>query len=206
MIIDEGQLELIADGLAEHGFAVVDDFLSQEEMIALRNCLLRLKNEGHFKKAGIGKQSSLQIREDIRGDYIHWLERDTPHVPIQGYMNRLEELSSYLNRSLYLGLKDFEIHFAYYPEGTFYQKHSDRFKQTDHRIISVVLYLNTDWQEGYGGQLVLYPEQQSEVKITPIAGRLACFRSEILHEVLAATHERQSVTGWLVNKPVGLGL
>lgn len=196
--------EQIADGLAETGYAIVDDFLDAGTAEGLLDSLLLGKAEGAFKKAGIGKQADLQIKEDIRGDYISWIDGQTKNPFQRAYIDKVSEMMVYLNRSLYLGLKDFEIHFAFYPEGTFYKKHSDRFKQTDQRVISVVLYLNDQWSEAKGGQLVLYPEGKEEVRITPKLGRLACFRSEIVHEVLPATATRFSVTGWLLNKPIGV--
>jgi SM-20-related protein len=37
--------------------------------------------------------------------------------------------------------------------------------------------------------------------VLPVAGRLVCFRSDLLeHEVLPATRERLSLTGWLIDK------
>jgi SM-20-related protein len=39
------------------------------------------------------------------------------------------------------------------------------------------------------------------VDILPLAGRLVCFRSDqIEHEVLPATRERLSLTGWLLDQ------
>ncbi len=46
-----------------------------------------------------------------------------------------------------------------------------------YRRVNVLLYLNKDWQEGYGGHLELWDNQASEcvVKITPIFNRCVIF-------------------------------
>jgi SM-20-related protein len=77
----------------------------------------------------------------------------------------------------------------------------------------VVLYLNEDWKTEQGGALRLYPPQsptqspqQSPTQspqentsqdIYPEAGRIAIFLSaDMPHEVLPATRDRMSLTGW----------
>lgn len=191
--------EIIADGLAEQGYAVIDQFLSQHEV----EDILQVKefNDNQlFKKAGIGNSQSVQIQEGIRGDYIQWLDKETASPPIKVYLDKLDALTQFLNQALFLSLKDFEVHIARYPVGTFYKRHLDQFKQDDHRKLSVLCYLNANWKEEHGGQLRMYlPE--GPVDIFPLAGRLVCFRSDQLeHEVLPATRERLSITGWMLDR------
>ncbi len=194
----------IVDGLAEHGYAVVDQLLSQPEV----NAILQIEEfqlEGaSFKKAGIGNTKSLQIQEAIRGDYIHWLDKKNAPAPVQVYLNRLDELIKFLNRSLFLSLKDFEVHMTVYPTGSFYKRHLDQFKHDDHRKLSVICYLNNDWREEHGGQLRMYLPDRS-LDLLPLAGRLVIFRSDqIEHEVLPATRPRLSITGWILDQLVDL--
>ena len=90
-----------------------------------------------------------------------------------------------LNRAFFLGLEDYESHFALYPPGAFYQKHLDRFRDDDRRTLSAVFYLNADWQPEQGGALRLYPEGGGELDVLPTAGTLVLFMSaELPHEVL----------------------
>jgi SM-20-related protein len=192
-------VEAIADGLAEHGYAVIDQFLSQQEVDAIL-ALDAFSQTRQLKKAGIGNSLSLQIQEGIRGDYIQWLDKTTADEPVRIYMNRLDELIAFLNRALFLSLKDYEIHFTAYPPGSFYKRHLDQFKQDDHRKLSVICYLNHHWKENEGGQLRMYLPEGS-LDIFPLAGRLVCFRSDQLeHEVLPATRERLSITGWMLDR------
>lgn len=190
----------IADGLADRGFAVVDQFLSQTETLAITNLEEFNDPSAQFKKAGIGKNQSLQINEAIRGDYIQWLDKDNAPPAVKEYLDRLQSLVQHLNQALYLSLKDFEVHMTAYPPGSWYKRHLDQFKQDDHRKLSVICYLNRDWQPEQGGELRMYPND-GPVNLLPLAGRLVCFRSDLIeHEVLPATRERLSLTGWILDQ------
>ena len=125
--------DAIADGLATDGIAVVDDFLNTEEVSAIcneddfKNGMLR------FKKAGIGQAQEKQINEGIRGDYIQWIDPIAAPPVIKIYLDRISQLRMFLNQSLFLSLKDDEIHKTIYPPGSFYKRHLDQFKKDDHR-------------------------------------------------------------------------
>lgn len=194
------QFECIADGLAEKGYAVIDQFLSQNEVDAI------LKSESFknatqiFQKAGIGKNTGHQINEAVRGDYIQWLDKNSAEPSSLVYLNRLNELVSFLNQALYLSLKDFEVHMTVYPAGSFYKRHLDQFKHDDHRKLSVICYLNNDWNDSNGGELRMYlPDETKD--FLPLSGRLICFRSDqIEHEVKPANRERLSLTGWILDQ------
>jgi len=190
----------IADGLAEKSFSVIDHFLSGEEVKDILQSDEFKNGLANFKKAGIGKQQGLQINEGVRGDYIQWLDREKASPSVKVYLDRLGELIQFLNQSLYLSMKDYEVHLTIYPIGTFYKRHLDQFKKDDHRKLSVICYLNTDWTDEHGGQLRMFlPEEHLD--ILPVAGRLVCFRSDqIEHEVLPAHRERMSLTGWILDQ------
>jgi SM-20-related protein len=194
------QLNKLADQIAENGFAVIDDFLSNEEIDSIlalqgfKNGLLQ------FKKAGIGKNQDKQINEAIRGDYIQWIDPNNAEPPLLTYLGKLKQMIAFVNQSLFLSLKDCEVHQTIYPIGSFYKRHLDQFKKDDHRKLSVICYLNKDWKEADGGQLRMFIGHESK-DVLPLAGRLVCFRSDLLeHEVLPATRERLSLTGWLIDK------
>lgn len=108
----------------------------------------------------------------------------------------------FVNKSLYLSLKEFEIHMTIYPAGTFYKRHLDQFRSDDHRKLSVICYLNEEWQPEHGGQLRMHlPE--GPIDVLPLSGRLVCFRSDMIeHEVLPATRERWSLTGWMLDQEI----
>jgi SM-20-related protein len=199
-MIDLSCLETIADGLAENGYVVVDDFLLPLEV----DRILRLDEFNdvslHFAKAGIGKNADKKIIESIRGDYIRWIDRDHAPAPLEPYLHNLDQLAAFVNQSFYLGLKDFEVHLAVYPAGGFYKRHLDQFKRDSHRKLSVICYLNKDWTPNQGGALRMYTPMGT-VDVFPEAGKFVCFRSDqIEHEVLQATRTRISITGWLLDR------
>lgn len=192
--------DTIADGLAEDGYAVADQFLSQTEVGTILSHESFQADTQAFRKAGIGKQQDRQINEGIRGDYIQWIDKNTASEGISVYLLRIEQLMQHINRTLYLSLKDYEIHMTVYPVGSFYRRHLDQFKKDDHRKLSVICYLNESWKEEHGGQLRIH-RTNGPLDILPVAGRLVCFRSDQLeHEVLPATRERLSLTGWILDQ------
>ncbi|MFW5816629.1 MAG: 2OG-Fe(II) oxygenase [Wenzhouxiangella sp.] len=104
-----------------------------------------------------------------------------------------------LNRRLFLGLFEFEAHYAHYPAGAFYRRHVDSFQGAANRVVSLVAYLNADWRDDDGGELVLYEAagRTRLATLAPRAGRVVLFMSEELpHEVLPARRERLSIAGW----------
>lgn len=196
----EEKFELVARGLAEEGFAIVDSFLDDQEVNAIlasddfRQPLL------HFAKAGIGKQHDKQINEAVRGDYIQWIDERQASLPVKVYTDRLNALLQYVNRELFLSLQGFEVHKTIYPVGSFYKRHLDQFRKDDRRKLSAICYLNPDWKTEEGGQLIIYTKDK-ELEVLPSAGRLVCFRSDMLeHEVRPAHRERLSITGWLLDR------
>lgn len=193
--------EPIIDGILTHGYGVADDFLTADEVAALAQRLYQRREAGQFRAAGIGNQNVI-VETQIRGDEILWLDETNATSEEAAFLQRINKFITYLNQTCYLGLRDAEFHYALYPTGTFYKRHLDQFRSDSRRKLSVICYLNTDWQETDGGQLALYLPQddgtERQTTLLPMGGRLVCFESERLpHEVLVATRERLSLTGWL---------
>lgn len=201
----ESQLDVIADTLVDPGYVVIDGLLPE----SLIQSLLLHFNELHehsFKSAGIGRQTDFQVKDTVRADKIHWIYADGEDATETTFefLQWMESLREGINRRLFMGLFDFESHFARYPVGGFYKKHVDAFRGRDqksqsNRVLSTVLYLNEDWKVEYGGELLIYSESGDEVleRVSPVCGRMVIFLSEKFpHEVLPATCERKSIAGW----------
>ena len=190
--------EKIINSILEDNYAVIDDFLPKKDIQDLKNQLITHLEQDEFKQAGIGKGLFHSNNLEIRGDNILWIDNSTNLAPEKKYISTLHSFIKYLNRTCFTGLNDLEIHYAYYPTGTFYKKHIDSFVNDQSRKYSVILYLNDDWDENFAGELLLYLKDDRIVKVKPIAGRLVCFPShEIAHEVLPTNKPRLSITGWL---------
>jgi SM-20-related protein len=194
--------EKIIAGLMETHYCQLPDFLSPGETAALRKTLLQKYQADQFKKAAIGNRFSEQVQREVRGDFIFWIDREAASPAETRFLEKVDHLVAYLNRTCFLGIARSEFHYALYPPGSYYQRHLDVFQNDDRRKLSLVCYLNeADWRPEDGGALVLYPgaeQGEEEVVITPTSGRLVIFESQVLeHEVKPAGRQRLSLTGWL---------
>ncbi len=192
--------EKITDALVKDGYIVITDALKES---VSRDLLEYAKNESNFKRAGISGGADLHIDSRRRRDKINWLSEDGS---IQSrFLDFANGLSEYLNRELFLGLNYYEAHFAVYENGAFYEKHLDCFKNFKNRVVTTVYYLNDNWSDGDGGELIVYDENDSYLaKVMPESNTLVVFMSEKFpHEVLPAVEKRYSIAGWFrVDKPI----
>ena len=187
----------IVDGLCRAGWLLQEQFISPELSRQLAAECVQSMLSGKMKDAGVGSGHAPLLQPDIRGDHIAWLDAGGSSA-CDSYLKHMEALRQTLNRELFLGLEEYESHFALYAPGAFYRAHLDRFRDDDKRTVSVVLYLNDDWRPEHGGALRLRPDGGSSVDIAPEAGRMAMFLSgEMLHEVLPTARQRLSIAGWL---------
>ncbi|HCE4673512.1 TPA: 2OG-Fe(II) oxygenase [Vibrio parahaemolyticus] len=182
----------LIDALATDGYYIWDDFLSEEEVTQLRDCI-----PDNWKKARIGRNDDVTRIESIRSDKIQWL-KPAMGQPIANYLSKMEEIRQEVNRHFFLGLFEYEAHFAKYEKGDFYQKHLDCFKGNENRRLTTVFYMNEFWSEEDAGELVVYDLNDKEIAtIPPRGGRLLVFLSEQFpHEVLPTNAERFSIAGW----------
>ncbi|ATR81276.1 2OG-Fe(II) oxygenase [Pseudomonas defluvii] len=193
---DHPLLLRIVDDLASHGWSQQNIFLPETLTRALAAECRKRETEGDLAPAAVGRGATQEVREGIRGDHIQWIEPGESEACDQ-YLGVMDSLREAMNRSLFLGLEDFECHFAFYPPGAFYRQHLDRFRDDDRRMVSAVLYLNEAWLPENGGQLRMSLKGGVEHDVQPTGGCLVVFLSgDIPHEVLPATRDRLSLTGW----------
>lgn len=204
--IDLAKMIQFADSLADEGWFVASEIIDETLIAKLLAVAHFQRANAAFKAAGIGTGSGYQQDRSIRGDSIFWISRHPQVESLIRWVEQMNHLREGLNRELFLGLKDIEMHLAIYPPGTFYQRHLDQFNERSNRILSVILYLTPDWQPGMGGELIIYRKDKEPVIVEPRAGTFVCFLSDMIeHEVLTTHIERYSITGWMLRKPIGLG-
>lgn len=194
-------LDEIAAALMGPGYVLLDQCLPAAVTQGLIAHLAT--QEAQLTRAGVGRNQDYQLNDNIRNDKIQWLESDAP--AIRDFLAWMEAVRIGLNQRLFLGLFDYESHYAIYEPGAFYGKHVDAFRGKSGRKLSTVLYLNEKWDKNNGGELVLYDGASHGIlkRIAPICGRLVIFLSEDFpHEVLAATAKRKSIAGWFRIKPL----
>lgn len=184
----------IADDIYQQGFSIQHDILPPH----LSNELsVFARQSASFDRAGIGRDTDFHQNKFVRTDEISWIQGNT--AVTAAWLNWMDCLKNYLNQRLLLGLFSYESHFAHYPPGSFYKRHLDAFQGESNRVLSTVLYLNSGWANGNGGELVIYPDEDdaSAIKVTPLMGTLVVFLSEEFpHEVLPANRDRFSIAGW----------
>lgn len=201
---DHPLLLQIVDDLAARGWSQQNIFLPHSLSAELAAECRKRSAEGELAPAAVGRGPLQEVREGIRGDHIQWLEAGQAESCDQ-YLELMDSLRQALNRGLFLGLEDFESHFALYPPGAFYLKHVDRFRDDDRRMVSAVIYLNNDWLPEHGGHLRMFLADGSEYDVEPVGGSLVVFMSgDIPHEVMPTTRDRLSLTGWFRRRGDGV--
>ncbi len=190
------------DELAAQDYVVIDDFIDNNLYKEIKNFLLKKIDD--FDQAGIGALDQNIIKKSIRGDKTYWLNKDRD-TELNDFWDLLAETKSTLNRYCYLSLSGDEFHLAHYPSGGFYARHLDQFDGRNNRMISMIIYLNENWQPGDGGQLEILDKNRELQLVDPIAKRCVLFKSDkVPHAVLKSFKDRYSLTGWLLYQPTNL--
>ena len=194
--------ENIISQVVARNYAIVDNFFENELLNALLDQINVLYRNDALKKAAIGKHFDEHVKIEIRGDYIQWINEKKAMGVEEKFFQQINQFIDYLNRTCFMGILDKEFHYAVYPEGRFYIRHLDTFKEDHSRKLSLVLYLNKTWTSDNGGELIIYTqndEKEEAVPIVPEFGRLVIFESSVLeHEVKPVKKgQRMSITGWL---------
>lgn len=197
-------LAKLADDLSDKGYCLTPGLLPIDIVQQLLMEVSQL-NQHCFEPAGIGRELQQQQNQFVRTDAIHWLNGQTPAQ--QAFLATMENLRIAINRRLFMGLFDYECHFAHYSPGDFYKKHLDAFKGRTNRVLSTVLYLNPGWSSSDGGELLMYEQEEVQpfLTVTPLFGQMLIFLSERFpHEVRPAMRDRYSIAGWFrVNASIG---
>ena len=192
---DSDIFDTIAAAIDTRGYIILPAALPLWHRDALYQHV-RLLDPRDFHPARIGRESGETANPFVRNDRILWIDPTAPAV--EAYLAWCEQLRLAINRRLYLGLFDYECHFARYRRGAFYKKHLDAFKGERNRVLTTVYYLNPGWQPQDGGQLLLYaPDGDLLETVQPQYGQMVVFLSEVFpHEVTATQRARYSLTGW----------
>jgi SM-20-related protein len=187
-------VDTIVAALRARGFVAVENSLSPS-LRARLNLVCNTDASTRFAPAAMGR--SRERMRGIRGDVMSWL--DGSKEADRSYLAWMEGLRLALNEQLYLGLFDYECHYAIYGVGARYDRHLDTLSGGKNRLLSTVVYLHAEWAPADGGELLLYraSSQSAAARILPKPGLLVLFLSEEFpHEVLAASKPRHSIAGW----------
>ncbi|MFV7235664.1 2OG-Fe(II) oxygenase [Flavobacterium sp. ZB4R12] len=193
----ENSFEALIATYIENKVGISEHFLSTDLANNLKQNLLTLNQDSLLMAAGIGNSEKLFYDGAIRSDSIYWLDKKHNNAFENEFFAQIEEFILYLNQSCYAGITGYEFHYSLYESGDFYLKHLDQFKNNSSRKYSMISYLNSNWKESDGGELLIHQLNNNQ-KISPTQGKTVFFKSdELVHEVLVTQNTRMSITGWL---------
>ncbi|WP_221392420.1 2OG-Fe(II) oxygenase [Dyadobacter sp. NIV53] len=187
----------LIDSYIDNKVGIAADFLSESLASHLKENLITLYSNQQMSSAKTGNDSAIRQNKLVRGDKIYWLDRTHNNTYENDFFDLMDSFVSYLNMTCYTGITGYEFHYTLYEKGSFYKKHFDQFRNNESRQYSMIMYLNSDWEEGDGGELRVY-HSDNEQNIPPVNGKSVFFKSsELEHEVLLTNKSRMSITGWL---------
>jgi len=189
--------DLLIDSYLENNIGIDAGFIREKLSTGLQQNILQLQKENMLSNAGIGNDPVQDAQQKMRSDKIYWMDKKHDNIYEQEFLKLIDELIERLNSTCYTGINAYEFHYAVYEEGSFYKKHRDQFKNDSNRKYSLITYLNENWLEEDGGQLMLYQDESAQ-KILPRSQTAVFFKSdEMEHEVMKANRTRMSISGWL---------
>lgn len=194
------RLSAISADIAANGWSWQPGLLPDDLTGALRAEIQALDARQDLEAAGIGRDDTFQLDRSVRRTRISWLDGSGPTQ--KAFLEWAEPIRQSLNRELLIGLFEFEACFAVYPEGGFYDRHLDSFEGARNRVMSLVVYLNEDWQADLGGALVIWPERAGEAdrpaaRLLPLGGGVTFMLSETVPHAVEVTHARRyAIAGW----------
>lgn len=189
--------DLLIDSYLDNKIGIDAAFISERLSNGLQEHIQQLQQDDQMIAAGIGNADIKDAQQKVRGDKIYWLDKNHHNIYEQEFLQLAEDFIDRLNSTCYTGINAYEFHYAVYEEGGFYKRHKDQFKNDSNRKYSLISYLNNNWQEEDGGELMIYQDKGPQ-KISPHAQTAVFFKSdEMEHEVTKANRQRMSISGWL---------
>jgi len=191
------QFDLLIDSYLDNKVGIDAGFLNANLSQGLQQNILQLQRDSLMTDAGIGNEKVKDPKQKMRGDKIYWMDKTHNNIFEKEFLLQIEDFIDRLNSTCYTGINGYEFHYAVYEEGSYYKRHKDQFKNDSNRKYSLINYLNENWLEEDGGQLLVYQDEAVQ-KILPKSQTAVFFKSdEMEHEVTKANRSRMSVTGWL---------
>ena len=196
----EKDFETLIAGFIETKVGISEHFLSDTLANHLKENLLSLLQQKLLFAAGTGNNEKLSHNSAVRSDSIYWLDRKHENEYENEFFDHIDDFVKYLNKSCYTGITGYEFHYSLYETGSFYKKHIDQFQSNASRKYSMISYLNNNWADVDGGELLIHQSMRNQ-SIPPTQGKTVFFKSnELEHEVLITNQRRMSITGWLLRE------
>ncbi len=194
------------------GFVVVDDWFGAAWADALRGELLELYESGLLSRNKTRFASPTGAALLVSKPHI--FEADLHDAPLRAlFGSSLREFGDWFSGSscafaaslaaalpaLQLGAGDRSrtVKLQVNEGGGAFPWHYDNPGPPNARALTLLVYLNPDWQPGDGGELELCPFLGAPVSVPPLHDRAVLFLSDrLLHRVTPSSTRRLAVTTW----------
>ncbi len=191
------RFEELVNSFVDNQIGLCEHFLSKELATLLQHDLQDLDRNNRMLAAGIGNNDIKDTKQKIRGDRIFWLDKKNNSLNEKAFLEQVEDFIDYLNKTCYTGINAYEFHYALYDTGSYYHRHKDQFKNNTDRKYSLISYLNDDWLDTDGGELLVYQGEKTDTILPTIQKAVFFDSNQLEHEVAIANRPRMSITGWL---------
>lgn len=182
----------ISIDLKNNGWSAIDDYLPSPQVYELLNDLINIKNTNSLQS--LNSQETNTGPTEIN-NFILLNSQVDPTSSQWHYIHQIEKLRYFLNREDHFDLSNMVLT-AFLSSPSFYQELVDNIDQEMNKFLTVVLFLNQNWQPRNGGQLRLYLKHKF-IDIEPIGGRLVTyFSNNFHHEILPFRQDHFSLSGW----------
>ncbi|GAB9473919.1 hypothetical protein Gpo141_00011063 [Globisporangium polare] len=196
--------------LLHRGYTVVRNAFPAPYLQAIKREMEQLRASGHFYAnathillKGEAQPTLLHKRHIVETELA--LERIRSEAPVLKRFFEDEVVLAPLEQALpqWLSLSGAMVKLQYNEgNGGCFPLHFDTYGD-DGKCVTAVLYLNEHWQEGDGGEIVLYPfPSEQPVVVAPRFGDMVLFSSQqMLHRVLPSRQPRFCLTTWIYQSP-----
>jgi SM-20-related protein len=188
------QFDILIDSYLNNNVGIDINFLTEKLSAGLQQNIQQLQKDDMMVFAGVGNETVMDTNQKMRGDKIYWMDKSHDNIFEQEFLHHIDNFIERLNSTCYTGINDYEFHYAVYDEGAGYKRHKDQFKNNSNRKYSLINYLNDDWLEKDGGELMVYQNKETQ-KIQPQSQTAVFFKSdEMEHQVNKANRSRMSIS------------
>lgn len=159
---------------------VIDDFVDAETIVGINTEFAEVAARRHeWQKFSTGAEVKFALADLTKmGPTTAAVLGAFNTQPFVGFLERVTGMEGIVPDPGFVGGGMHEI-----SSGGFLKVHADfnrhKVLHLDRRL-NVILYLNLDWEESWGGHLELWDRSMSKavVSLAPLAGRLVCFATD----------------------------
>ena len=217
------RLAAAAPNLLQNGWAVIDDALPSSTFQLLREQMASLHAAGGLRQHRFGFKASESAKPELYTK-PNIFEAELDDAPVAPAAPKLKQTlqtidlqsaarAAFPSLELLSGADAAAIKLQCNEGGGgSFPHHYDNAGPPSKRRLTCLFYLNPQWKDGDGGELLLSPWLQPPIRIAPSHGRLVLFLSDtVLHRVLPSRAAiRYCFTIWLdgasTNGPAALRL